>query len=263
MIRNFWTVLRADLQRAVFSGSFLAGLAATVAIFCFGAIGINLSGVSAAAAFNDIYKYSNISQLLFLAATFAYSAAFCVDWQTRFAFLLIIRSDMTAYMLSKCIAAAVAGGLAVMTGALLFIIGLCATLSEILPSAEAIAMQYSFQAFGDLLAAGAAGRFFLAYLGVIFLQAAFFSSLGLAVSGYLPNKYAAYITPFLLCFMLNQVANVAKLPVWLDPVKLAAARVTDTPAAVILYRTAASFLTFTVICDAVFIRRAKRRLADG
>ncbi len=219
--------------------------------------------VSAVAAFNNTFKYNNISKLLILSATFAYAASFCIDWQTRFAFSVIIRSRKTAYALSKCIATAVAGGLAVAIGAAVFIGYVCVMQPSILPEAIDLQMEFSSQAFGDLLVKGEATLFFLSYLYVIFLQAFFFSSLGLMISDYIPNKYVAYISPFALSFMLNQVANVFDLPIWLDPVKLATARIFGVKASTILLMATATFLSLTIICDILFIRTAKRRITNG
>ena len=234
-----------------------------MAMFYFGSVGMISRDVSAVAAFNNTFKYNNISKLLILSATFAYAASFCTDWQTRFAFSIIIRSEKTAYALSKCVAAAVAGGLSVAAGAAVFVGYVCMTQQNILPEAIAIEMEFSNQAFGDLLVKGEAASFFLSYLYIIFLQASFFSSLGLAVSAYMPNRYVAYISPFALSFVLNQIANALDLPIWLDPVKLATANVLGTPASAILRMATATFLSLTVICDILFIRTVKRRIANG
>jgi hypothetical protein len=252
-----------DFYRGFFSVGFGIGICSAAAIFYFGSVGMIAHNVSAVAAFNNTFKYNNISNLLILSATFPYAASFCIDWQTRFAFSIMIRSKKTAYVLSKCITAAVAGGLAVAIGAAIFIGYVCVTQPGILPEAIAIEMEFSNEAFGDLLVKGKAALFFLSYLYIIFLQAAFFSSLGLMISAYLPNKYVAYISPFALSFMLNQIANVFDLPIWLDPVKLATARVFGTTAPTILWMATATFLSLTIICDILFIRTAKRRLANG
>lgn len=252
-----------DFYRAFLSSGFLIGIFSTVVIFYFGSVGMVSHSVSAVAAFNNTFKYNNISKLLILSATFPYAACFCIDWQTRFAFPLIIRSRIIAYTLSKCIATAVAGGMAVAIGSAIFIGYLCVTQPNLLPEAINIEMEFSNQAFGDLLTKGEPALFFLSYLYIIFLQAFFFSSLGLMISAYMPNKYVAYISPFALSFVLNQIANVFQLPIWLDPVKLATARILGVKATTILWMATVTFLSLTIICDSLFIRTAKRRIANG
>lgn len=262
-MKNFLRMLKADFYRAFFSMGFVMGIVSTIAIFYFGSIGMMERGVSAIAAFNNTYKYNNISKLLILAATFAYSASFCIDWQTKFHYSLIIRSKTAVYALSKCIAVMVMGGLSVAAGAFLFIGCICMQQPDILPQAMEIEVEFSPQAFGDLLMMGKAGLFFLSYLYVIFLQAAFFSVLGLLVSAYLPNKYVAYISPFILGFAMNQIANVLRLPIWLDPVKLATAKILNTPAAMIIWMETATYISLIGICTILFARKVKRRMSNG
>lgn len=262
-MKKFLNVLKADLHRAFFSSGFIIGIITTFAVFCFGSVGMVTTATSAVMGFNNTYKYNNISQLFSLTATFAYSASFCVDWQSRFDYLLIARSKKNMYLLSKCLATVIAGGMSVALGALLYMGALCMIQPEILPPESLIEMQFSWQAFGDLLVQGKAGLFFGAYLLIIFLQAAFFACLGLTASAYLPNKYVAYIVPFILGFFMNQAANILKLPVWLDPIKLATAKVTRTPTTTILLGAMALYFSLTVVCMWIFIRRAKRRLANG
>ena len=262
-MKNFLGMLKADFYRAFFSMEFVMGIVSTIVIFYFGSIGMAESGASVVAAFNNTYKYNNISEMLFLAATFAYSASFCTDWQTKFHYSLIIRSKTAAYALSKCIVVMVMGGLSVAVGALVFIATLCIQHPDMLPSAMEIDVEFSGQAFGDLLVMGKAGLFFLSYLYVIFLQAAFFSMLGLLVSAYLPNKYAAYISPFILAFALNQLANALSLPIWLDPVKLATVKILNTPAAMIIRIVTATYISLIGICVILFTRKVKRRIGNG
>lgn len=218
---------------------------------------------SAVAAFNTTYKYNNILELLILCATFAYASSFCIDWQTRFAFSVTIRGGKTSYALSKCVTAAVAGGAAVAIGAAVFIGCVCVTQPSILPKAIEIENEFSYQAFGDLLVKGKSALFFLSYIYIIFLQASFFSSLGLMMSAYIPNRYVAYISPFALSFMFNQIANVFDLPIWLDPMRLASAKVYYASTYTIIGIATATFVSLTVICHFLFICTVKRRIANG
>lgn len=234
-----------------------------MAVFYFGSIGMISHNSSAVAAFNNTYKYNNISELIILSSTFAYAASFCIDWQTMFAFSVTIRGGKTAYALSKCVAAAVAGGTAVAIGAAVFIGYVCVAQPSILPEAIQIEKEFSNQAFGDLLVNGRSALFFLCYLYIIFVQGLFFSSLGLMASAFIPNRYVAYISPFALSFVINQIANVFDLPVWLNPVKLATARVYGVKTSTILCMSTTVFLFLTALCDFLFIHTVKRRISNG
>lgn len=260
-MKNFYAILKTDFFRAFHSRGFLIGTVAALGIFFFGYMG--MGSASAVAVFNNDLKYNNISSLLCLCATFAYAAGFCTDWQTRFTVPLIVRSSRRSYLLSKCIAAAAAGGVSVAGGAAAFMVFLCATHTRILPTVNEIENEFSNQAFGDLLVNGNGVSFFLCYLCVLFFAAAFFSSLGLAASGFFPNKYVAYIAPFALSFLINQLANKFGFPVWLDPIRLATARVLGRPTPEILRMVVLGFTSFTVLFDGIFIYTVQRRLTNG
>lgn len=261
-MKKLMAMLKTDFYRAFFSFGFLLGIIVTFAVFWFGSPGMVTWNTSAVACFNNIYKYNNISHLIIVIATFAYSASFCTDLQTRFIYPLMIRNKTTTYIFSKCVTTAVAGGVSVAIGASMFIICVCIKSLGIMPSATEIEFEFSNQAFGDLLMAGQAGLFFLSYLYIIFLQAAFWSLLGLMASAYLPNKYVAYIVPFILSFMMNQIANVFDLPIWLDPCKLSTVDILNTSASTILLMATVAFVLYMVICTMLFNYKAKRRISN-
>ena len=261
-MKNFFTILRTDFYRAFRSSGFLWGIISTFAIFLFGAIkNIYRDG---AVVVDFIYVYrNNITDLLILVATFAYSASFCADCQTRFLYPLTIRSEINTYTLSKSIVTAVMGGLSVATGTLMFILYLCIYEENILPPMYNFDIELSALAFCDLVLAGRTGLFFLCYFYAIFLQAAFWALLGLLISAYLPNKYVAYIGPFILGFGLNEIANVIDLPIWLDPAKLSALMIFRRPASQVIWILTVAFISYIVICTFLFIRKAKRRIDNG
>ena len=262
-MKKFLAMLKTDFYRAFFSFGFLLGIISTFVAFWFAVPDMMARISSAIAGFHNIYQAGNINWLLIMTATFAYSASFCTDLQTRFTYPLIIRNNTILYTFSRCVATAVSGGLSVAIGALLFIICACIKQPCIMPPAVEIDMEFSWQAFGDLLMAGQAGLFFLSYLYIIFLQAAFWALLGLMISAYQPNKYVAYIVPFILSFMMNQIANVFKLPIWLDPVKLSTVRIYSTPSSTILLMATATFVSCMLVCTILFIYKAKRRISNG
>ena len=259
----FSAMLKSDFHRAFISTNFVIGIIFTVIIFFFGSVGMSGSTVSAMAVFNNSFKYNNMINMLFLTATFAYSSSFCLDWQNQFILPLIIRSSKGHYTISKCITTAVAGGMTIMIGAGVFIGYICIVQPSILPSMYEIEIEFFYQAFGDLLVKGQVGLFFLSYLYVIFLQGAFFSTLGLMMSSYIPNRYVAYVSPFALGFILNKISNILDFPIWLDPVKLSTVRILDTPASTILVQVTTAFLSFILICDFLFVRTVKRRISNG
>lgn len=166
------------------------------------------------------------------------------------------------YALSKCVATGLSGGASIALASVIFMAYTCAVSKSIMPVDGPINYGEVCM-FEDLTDAGSPVPFFLAYLYVIFLQGMFFSVLGLTVSGYFPNKYVAYATPFTLAFVINQAVNKLDLPNWVDPVKLALARLYSFSTVQALLIETGMFLLYTVICSALFVRVVKRRIANG
>ncbi len=252
-------MLKTDLNRAICSYRFLAGAIATVAIMIFGSIGmIENNERTAVAALQYSYGYNNIIELILLADAIVYSASFASEWQSGFYKSVMIRSNQTQYYLSKCASTAVSSGLSVDFGVAAYIIFLCVTQKDIAP----LNIEAEVLVFGDLLENGHPILFFSAYLYVIFLQAMFFGLVGLLASGYLPNKYVAYATPFVVGRTFNQIVNFLNLPFWMDPLRLALFHIYG-PTANVLFVETAVFLLLTVICTVWFVRIGKRRVANG
>lgn len=259
-IKTFFNVLKNDIYRAIFSAGFPIGIIATLAIFFFGSVGMINNTTPAVTAFVHTYGYNNIINLLFLTATFAYSTSFSVEWQSVFFRSVVIRSKPVIYALSKCIATAISSGLTVSIGAVLFIVYTCITQPAIIP--DAITIDVEFSTFKDLLTDGHPLLFFLSYIYIIFLQAMFFGVLGLLTSGYFPNKYVAYVSPFTLGFAMTQIANTLDLPIWLNPVKLALGRVYNTSTYEVLLVETVVFLLLTAVCSNLFVYIVKKRIAN-
>lgn len=217
--------------------------------------------VTAVLAFQNSYCYNNVIHLLFLADAFIYASSFAAEWQSGYYRYNIARCDVTKYAVSKCVSTAISSGLAISIGVGLYIIGLCIHQPVLVP--ETIDIQISVTTFKDLMLAEHTVLYFLAYLYVIFLQAMFFSVLGLMASGYFPNKYVAYATPFVAGYAMNQLANSIGLPDWMDPVKMALARLYSMSAFKVLLIETVVFVIFTAICSALFVRIVKERVANG
>jgi hypothetical protein len=261
-MKNLMTMMKSDFRRATLAPNFVMGIFSTLMVFCFGSVGMVSTQTSVVAAFSNTLKYNNISYMLFLCSAVPYASSFCIDWQSHFTFSLLVRSSKASYTISKSVVNAIVGGMAVSIGSLLFIFILCFSQPNILPDEYAIRMEFSNSAFGDLLLGQKSGLYFLAYLHVIFIQGTFFASIGLMASGYMPNKYIAVVSPFAVSFALNQVANILGLPIWLDPVKLATARIFGMPSKSVILMITLTFISLTIICSLLFAKAVKRRFEN-
>lgn len=270
-IKQFVNLLRTDLRRAIVSPGFLLGIAATLAIFFYGSQGMICDTVIF--SFRNSFDFGNIIKMLFIPGTFAYAASFAEEWQSGYLRPVIMRSNPTHYAFSKCIAVGISGGLLEMLGMLLFIVYLHITIPTVMPEAYRIPVE--ILAFDEILEANLPAVYFLIYLYIMFLQAMFFSSLGLLASGWMPNKYVAYAAPFVIGTAINKTVNAVGnalysiteariiIPNWLDPVKLATCRLYGYTTAKALLVETVAFVSLTAICWALFVWITKRRVANG
>ena len=256
---KFWRLLKTDLYRAFISFGFLLGAVVSAAILFYGSL--QDSSSNAVIRFLNSFVWGNVIDLFFLADSLAYSACFASEWQSGFYRPIIARSNPRAYALSKCISTAIASGASVMVGVAAFIAYICINCAEIVPEANVIYGEVPI--FYEFLYADLPFCFFSAYLFIVFMQAAFFGVLGLCVSGYFPNKYVAYVSPYVFSFVVNQTANALKLPNNFDPVKMAMGRLFGASAAVVIGWIFIYFTLLTLLCSALFIRRVKRSVANA
>lgn len=236
------------------------GVATSLLMLLCGSIGMVSDMRSAVAAFEYSYAHSNIIILMFVADTFAYSACFAEEWHSGYFRLSIIRSSPTAYALSKCVSTVISGGVSVTLGAVIFMIGLCFKQPQVMPYYyETTLCLYNFLENVDH-----PFFFFGQYLMLIFLQAMFFSVLGLLATGYFTNKYVAYATPVTLAYAINRLTSeVLRWPVWTDPMRIVKARLFYLPVALQVLIPIVVFTGLTAICTALFVRAVKRRIANG
>lgn len=253
-------MLKVDLYRAIFSGGFIIGVVATIAIFYYGSIGMMSRFTCLVEAFTNSFQYNNITNLLILTSCFIYASSFATDCQTHFSIPLIARSNKNTYLLSRCISNAISSGLALVFGAVIFI-GVSYFFQSNVLSAEYLS-SVDVGAFTDILLKGNVLGYFAGYIYVIFIQAAFFSSLGLCITSFVPNKYVAYVSPFALSFFFTQIVNAFDLPIWMNPVRLASARISGESTQYVLSVVTIFFVTMMLICFTIFFFKAKRRLSD-
>ena len=174
---------------------------------------------------------------------------------------MLVRNNTNEYALSKCISSSIAGGVSVTLGSVVFIVFLLVRgTGQSLVCDESIV---NTSAFHDLLTAKHPYLFLFAYTCVIFLQAMFWSVLGLLGSAFLPSKYVAYATPFVLGYVFHQVATSVGLPGWLNPGQMSTGRMFDSDTWVGLLWETIFFLVLVVVSSMFFVRTMKRRIANA
>lgn len=259
VIKIFINVLKTDLYRAIFSYGFLIGASGSLLMLLCGGIDM-ISSRSAVGAFEYSFAHNNAMLILIAADSFVYSASFSNEWNNGYFRPCILRTSPTIYALSKGVSTAIASGLSVMTGAALFMAGLCVKQPQIMP----YYYESNLYFYGFLENVNHPFFFFWAYLIMFFLQGMFFSVLGLLITGYFTNKYVAYAAPVTLCYAINRfTTEIMNWPAWTDPMRILTGKLNYLPSVQHILIPIEVFGGMTIICTVWFVHVVKRRIANG
>lgn len=136
-----------------------------------------------------------VSPALPLLAALPYAASFCADYRSGYTLPLVLRAGRRRYLLSKILFAAVAGGLGIALGALLFIALIYLRFPLEFPAPIEFLEMEGLQA---LLSGGDAGAYFAYYaarLLLLGLSGAFWATLALTFSAFYVNAPMTYCAP--------------------------------------------------------------------
>lgn len=274
-ISRFIRILKADLHRAFLSPYFILGALVACAAFLLHSTITTVGYGSAAYTFYCVYSGNMLSMML-IGVPLAYSACFASELSNSYFRPAIIRSSINSYAISKCTATTLSGGASGALGSIMFIIHLLIrepyTAYEdclmIMGDVTVESTRKYFGRFGDLISLGGErfgeALYLAAWVYLVFLVSMLFAVLGLCVSAYIPNKYAACASPFLLCFVINRVALLFNIPYYLDPVRVGTGAIpfSSTYSGALLYITL-FYIILTVLVSCIFVRAAKRRLSNA
>jgi fumarate reductase subunit D len=95
----------------------------------------------------------------------------------------------------------------------------------------------------------------------VFLSAAFWSVVGLCASSYMPNKFVALCTPFIISFFLNRFTYT--FPIWLRLNRISEGMCKFNGTVISLAYATLVYTVLTTVAGLIFVKNAKRRLANG
>ncbi len=160
--------------------------------------------------FNSVSFGGMFSTYLFaLIAALPFAAEYAEERQSGMALYLVSRSGVSHYGISKMLTAAIAGGLALCLGSIIFVAALSTQLPLVRPSDL---VEHAGLPYDALLASGGGIRYFLAAWYLLFLTGALWASAAMCVSAFAPDRYVVIASPFLLCFLTVQFARLFRIP---------------------------------------------------
>ena len=186
-----------------------------------------------------------LSSFLPILAALPFASSFIDDLKSKFARFLLFRSNYSTYLVSRIVVCFLAGGLVILSGALIT----WGTVATILVPIE--------REMADMLPIAIDGLIEICFL--LFLNGGLWAVVGMAMSTIMESKYIAYASPFIIYYLLvilyeRYFRNAWLLypKNWLDP------EIWPYGAG-----SAATFLLeLTVLAGIVFYIRGKRRLEN-
>lgn len=212
-----------------------------------------------------IYYYGNVGQMQILlpaVAALPYGTAFSDEWRSRYFRLQLLRGNVKEWLLSKFLVAILCSALAIGCGGILFALLVSLSHSALPPTSIIENIRSNGQAT-SLLRAENIWPFLLACTGFRMLAAMLWAGVALAISTYVPSRFYAVLSPFLLCILLRSFSDWVGIPYnWqLNAIVRGETMIEDAGRA---YAFAlARYGPYILLCAGVFLWRGKRRVCNA
>ncbi len=257
--RVYWNYFKVDCARSMMSIPFVVTVLLTFISFLYMTIGMQRE--EASITFLFVQKFSDVEILISILATLPYVTSFAVEWRGVYYLPTIARTGANGYLITRCITTALSSGFSVVIGASLYLAYLCFTAQSIVPTEETRYVELSGFAFSSWMTEHEMWKFFLMKLIIIFLYSMACAAIGLAATAFVPNKYIACVAPYATIFLFNRISIASNGFEWLDLRRMFAATIPIDE--FYGWRLCGWFLLHTFAAYALFVWRAKRRIANG
>lgn len=211
-MRKILKTLKVDFRKAILSMAFFIGILGVSAIYFLVAKPEMHPGIDIIYIFRMSIEWIGTYHLMvILMCTIPFSTIFCKEWSSKNIKYNIIRSNIRVYSWSKFIVCSIVGGLVIMLGTILFI----SIMSNFSPLINDLRIQddsYYYTMGNELLSQGKVWEYMYIYIFLRFLYGAFWASMGLLLSAYIPNIFVALSSPFILSYIYRIIAY--KLPIY-------------------------------------------------
>jgi hypothetical protein len=256
-------ILRANMRRA-FGFRFALAVTLSVAALASDSVSTLISAVQRPFSPDDIISvhYFYFNAVSFGGVFSHYFAAllaglpFAASYAEEHGMLpyLLCRTSRIKYCVSKMVVSALAGGLALFCGALIFML-LLTTKFPLVTERTLFEMQW-IPFFGLLNDGGA--TYFIACLYLAFLKGFLWGGAAMCVSAYLPNKFVVTASPFVLSFILVQIYRLSRFPDNMRLDRLLSGRVQIGSEICTLVTAAVTVVAVWTICAVLFTRKLKK-----
>lgn len=255
-------ILKTELYRAITSPLFWITIP-LITIFCcmscYEDLVKNLSSCNITSIFSMLFGLGAFKNMIILLAPMSYISTFCSDLNNNFIQDIIIRDGIKAYAKAKVIINIIVTFFAVFFGLMLLLLVL-SLIMPLLPTSLNSEIALS-KPYGHILMGNTPILYFIIKSFLFSLSTAFWSTVGLYISSYIPNNFVAIAAPFISYYILGEIGEF--LPPFLNFRCLAEGyNVLNQNATVTIIYTAIFFISLTIVISKLFIKNVERRIGN-
>ncbi|MBU5485121.1 hypothetical protein KQI86_12325 [Clostridium sp. MSJ-11] len=252
-----------DIRRSFLSIGFITSVIGTCFIYFLGDWIDILWGRS------DVLTYFFISisigrviQFTILLSALPYTISFCTDWNSKYIRPCIMRTGVNKYGWSKVVSCYLSGTMSIALGSWLFIILLMFKFPLVSTSSQYYEACKNTM-FGQFLIDGRHILYFAFRIHLIVMACGFFSVVGLYISTYLPNKFVALTSPFIVYYFLSQLGHELDLPWYLCVDLIIKGNFQLGGDFINIIYSTLLFAILTIFTGFLFVKGVRRRVSNG
>jgi hypothetical protein len=218
--------LKNELKRAIFSKTFLLSIIIFVAVL----VPVMWDDLIYILTSNDpILDYLSMFSytmgvgpsfyIIALICAMPFSFSFADEWNTGYYKTAIIRSNIKKYISKKILSVSISGGLACMIGVSIIFIICLVSFGSFEPDNQEVIRVISRSSLLPLMSSNiniAGIQYIISKILFAGLYGMVWSLFGLAISAWIPNRYLALISPFVVSFVLLYISYSTNL-FWINP----------------------------------------------
>lgn len=263
-IKPFLRTFANELRRSVLSVKFFAMVIIAAGAYlmgCFEEIKVmwNFPRADVLYFFELMHNIGSFTSLSVLCCTVLNCTSFLRDRKSGYFRHMVIRSGERKYAAAKFLSCVITGGAILAFGEILFIMVLrimgFPLMAENSSMGESVLMYWGVT--GDVLRGGNIVEYFAVYALFAFLYGAIWSAVGIAVSAFFEDYYAASFSPYIISYAVSMFITGAITPDHILNGNFNLGGVAKSLLGAVLYSGA-----LIAVIAVIFIERTKRRLSE-
>lgn len=268
-MKGFLRAFLTEFKRSIFSVKFPAMVVLAAAAYFVGCIeeikaAWNSRFADVLYFFELMHNIGSFTTLSVLCCTVLNCITFLQDRKSGYYRHCVIRSGKKTYAGAKFLSCVISGGAILALGEILFVLVLAAMKFPLIREGSSMAdsMMNIKCVMGDLLRDGYTVGYFAAYALFGFLYGALWSGVGIVVSVFFEDYYAASFSPYIISYSIDLAARKLPLPSFFSPDTILIGNFSLGGIGISLLGASLYLGSIIFILGLFFIFKSKRRFAE-